>query len=125
MANDRWCRYYNGVGNSPTCEKGIAYESVRTTDDTGRARWPCYDPVVRSCCGSFKGYTPEEIAADEAQVEMFLVKLRALDARETEDCIQCGARVERMEQVGRSVYARPCGCRLWQGRVPDAWKEQA
>lgn len=26
-------------------------------------------------------------------------------------CFQCGKHVEHKEQIGRSVYRRPCGCR--------------
>jgi len=51
-----------------------------------------------------------------------LTKLVALSKRETDECFLCGRKVERMSKVGRCVYARPCGCRLWQGTVPDAWK---
>lgn len=31
--------------------------------------------------------------------------------------------VETLGQVGRCIYARPCGCRIMQGRVPEVWKE--
>jgi uncharacterized Zn finger protein (UPF0148 family) len=33
-------------------------------------------------------------------------------------CIHCGTPLDKLEQVGRCVYARPCGCRQYQGRVP-------
>jgi len=32
-------------------------------------------------------------------------------------CIHCRAPIERKEQVGRCVYARPCGHRQYQGEV--------
>ena len=44
--------------------------------------------------------------------------------RKTEDCPHCGEHVESMEQVGRCVYSRPCGCRQFQGLVPEKWKEK-
>jgi hypothetical protein len=32
-------------------------------------------------------------------------------------CIHCGAVIERKRQVGRSVYAAPCGHRQYQGKA--------
>lgn len=55
-------------------------------------------------------------------VRVIVVNMFKLMARESENCHLCGSRVESIEQVGKSVYANPCGCRLWQGLVPDAWK---
>ena len=64
----------------------------------------------------------EEQKAALKAVSEALTKLVALSKRETDECFLCGKKVERMTKVGRCVYARPCGCRLWQGTVPDAWK---
>lgn len=50
-----------------------------------------------------------------------LEKMVSLWMRKTEECPHCGAHVESMEQVGRCVYSRPCGCRQLQGRVPKEW----
>jgi hypothetical protein len=36
---------------------------------------------------------------------------------EADLCPHCSSPLERQEKVGRSVYAKPCGCRLWQGDV--------
>jgi hypothetical protein len=60
------------------------------------------------------------------EVEKYLVqamnKMAALIGRESDECFRCGRTVSALEQIGRSVYARPCGCRLWQGNVPEAWR---
>ena len=32
-------------------------------------------------------------------------------------CPHCDLKIERQRQVGRCVYAEPCGHRLYQGRV--------
>jgi hypothetical protein len=47
---------------------------------------------------------------------------RLFDERgdEPHKCVFCQRPIERFDQVGRSVYAFPCGCRLYQGIVP-AW----
>lgn len=121
MANDKWCRHYSGVGNGPTCAIGVPYDGVRSTDVRGNYTWPCYDPVVRSCCGKFESFTQEEIAEDDRLTALFLEELNKLNARETEECLTCHAHIERMQQVGRCTYARPCGHRLWQGTIPEVW----
>ena len=51
-----------------------------------------------------------------------LTKMAMLMKRETDQCMRCSSTVQAMEKIGRCVYARPCGCRLWQGTIPDAWK---
>ena len=58
----------------------------------------------------------------EAETMAFLTSLMLFEKRETEDCPHCGARVERLERIGRCVYSRPCRCRLWQGTIPAAWR---
>jgi hypothetical protein len=61
----------------------------------------------------------------EAQIATFLEKLVKLTNREIEDCIVCEKHIVTMSKIGRCVYAYPCGCRLWQGVVPEAWKRKA
>lgn len=39
-------------------------------------------------------------------------------------CPICGARMERERQVGRCVYAEPCGHRLYQGRTREALQRE-
>lgn len=41
---------------------------------------------------------------------------------EAETCIRCGKPIDNLEEVGRCVYARPCGCRQYQGKVPASYK---
>jgi hypothetical protein len=55
----------------------------------------------------------------------FLLGITAFEGRETEDCPRCGNHVDSLEEIGRCVYARPCNCRLWQGGVPDVWKDKS
>jgi hypothetical protein len=55
-------------------------------------------------------------------VEDFVEWIWAFNEREREDCYTCKEKVESLEQIGRCTYARPCGHRLWQGKVPDAWR---
>ncbi len=59
--------------------------------------------------------------SQEKWIADVLDKVAKLTSREIEDCFLCGKHITRMEKIGRCTYARPCGCRLWQGQVPDAW----
>jgi len=60
---------------------------------------------------------------NEQIIEEFLENLAIFSARETENCIICQLPVKVLKQIGRCVYAYPCGCRLWQGKIPEAWKK--
>jgi len=37
---------------------------------------------------------------------------------ESDKCLHCETPVSYAEKQGRSVYAYPCGCRMYQGSVP-------
>ncbi len=54
----------------------------------------------------------------------FLVWLGEFLERRTEQCWTCKGPIAHLDQVGRCVYARPCGCRLWRGEVPKAWRRR-
>lgn len=58
----------------------------------------------------------------EKMISDFLEGMANLMQKKTDRCIRCGNQVKALEKIGRCVYARPCGCRLWQGKVPDAWR---
>lgn len=40
-------------------------------------------------------------------------------------CLHCKQSLSHVEHIGRSVYGRPCGCRLYQGNGKDAVKTLA
>lgn len=82
------------------------------------ATLPCHTVERHQDCASFEGYTQAEIDEDDRRVAEFIVKLGALTGGTGERCIHCDAPLESLEQVGRCVYARPCGCRQYQGKVP-------
>lgn len=62
--------------------------------------------------------------ANEARIAQFLLDINEITYRKTEACPYCHREVKSMEKIGRCVYAHPCGCRLWQGTVPEAWKDK-
>ncbi len=51
----------------------------------------------------------------------FLQKLTALMTRVANECPVCSSTVKELRQIGPHVYAKPCGCHLWQGTVPETW----
>jgi hypothetical protein len=119
------CRHYNGLNND-ACEKGIDYKTVRDDSGDGMYRWPCLGAANwRPCnttCAHFELYTKEELEAQDREVAAIIEQLTKFDRRESEDCPHCKQHVERLEKVGRCVYARPCNCRVWQGTIPEVWK---
>lgn len=117
---ENWCIHFTGVQND-VCEAGVKYQSVKNPEGGLETRFPCVNPAVKGLCSSHELHTAEEIAAHEKSIADFIAKLGAFESRSSEDCPHCGQHVTGLKQVGRCVYARPCGCRLWQGRIPAAW----
>lgn len=119
------CRHFTGTAEE-TCAKGVNYMSVRDTSGEGMARFPCLGAgnwrPCNTTCESFELYTKEELDEQDREVAAILLSLMDFEKRVTEDCPHCGKHVDRLDQVGRCVYARPCNCRVWQGRVPQAWR---
>jgi hypothetical protein len=110
------CQYFTGMINDK-CEKGIAYESVRETSQAPY-RFPCFDADVKHMCPHHQPYTAEEIEQQEREAAKAFEAFAAMIAGTSDKCPHCGKTIEKKEQVGRCVYGRPCGCRLYQGRLP-------
>lgn len=54
----------------------------------------------------------------ELSPEVLEAARRALERlAEGKECPICGASIEKKEQIGRSIYLRPCGHR-YQGQLP-------
>jgi len=116
----RWrCIHFNGIVND-RCKTGVEYDTVRSVVN-GIVEYPCYNKDL-SNCPSREYYTDEEWAKQQQRLEDILQQMTRFMAREIEDCYICGKHVDRLEKIGRCVYASPCGCRLWQGNVPKMWK---
>jgi hypothetical protein len=65
---------------------------------------------------------PQLTPEDAEFVAAFLDRLSAFAERKTDDCPDCGKKVTQLRKIGRCVYCYPCGCRFWQGDIPDAWR---
>lgn len=114
------CRHFNGVQNG-TCEKNIKYMDVRQLHPDRMATFPCTDPDTQHICSLWEPHTAEEIKEVEDRATNAVKGLIDFEQRKTEGCPHCGKHVTRLEQVGHCTYARPCNCRLWQGKIPEAW----
>ena len=55
----------------------------------------------------------------------YLSDLVDLLEKKSNICPACKAQVDTLAQVGKCVYARPCNCRVMQGRVPEKWADQS
>lgn len=119
--SDIFCRHFPPMGiMNDTCKVGINMQSV--ADPEARPlRLPCNDPSAKHLCARREEYTDEEIADQNRALGEFLKKLDAVAFGLDSECPHCGAHIEAMAQVGKCVYARPCGCRQYQGKVPDKW----
>ena len=116
------CRKFTGMMNDE-CTAGVNYMSMRVLPpEGGMARWPCHHNNLDGMCPSFVAYTDEEIQTRVDGHNKVMQSLDDLSTRESDICFHCGKQVMSMQQVGPCVYAQPCNCRLWQGRIPKAWE---
>ena len=103
-----WCRHFRGALKQ-TCEAGhVMAELDRPLPciDSSRNWGQCPDHAVR---------TDEEIAERKRQSDAALT--RYLTLLSGGQCPECEAAVTKRVQVGRCVYAEPCGHRLYQGKA--------
>lgn len=113
-----WCVHFNDVMNK-TCHVGIAYADV-TAEGSGKGRFPCLkenatDPTRTDLCERAEYLTEEQakVKAAEREAHLRIFHQKIADGI----CTACDQKVERQRQVGRCVYAEPCGHRIGQGRA--------
>lgn len=132
------CRHYNGTHFNTKCEAGIEYASVTPDPERqrGRAlRLPCIlhlsrqkadsrrddfseeqlrEIALQGTCSMFLAPTQEEVDQSEKErEERFLKRMKQM---ESGFCPHCNQPMTK-KQVGRCVYADPCGHRLYQGKA--------
>jgi hypothetical protein len=125
-----FCRHYRGIGRAQDthCAAGVAYIDVAQKSgvhEDGRP-YPILTglPCVRTDrhdadaipCAAREWPTPAQIAEEEARITESVKEMTRRMAEQ--ECIHCGAKVERYKEVRPCVYAEPCGHRQWQGRAP-------
>lgn len=115
------CIHFRGIQHA-TCEAGVSMVSVRDASQPGY-RWPCLtlnERPAATTCELYREPTPEEIAADEAAWAARIEE--ALARTKRGECSDCGTKVTAVRQVGRCVYAEPCGHRVGQGDAKQVAK---
>lgn len=118
-----FCRHYTGMMNK-SCDAGVEYNSIKSIEDTyPPVTWHCYNPNAVVKCPLYEEHTPEELEEQKKQIAAALVRMAGFWGGDSDECPQCGGTIEAAEQVGRCVYARPCGCRVGQGKLPAKWKK--
>lgn len=122
MSKNEWCRHYNGIGNSKACESGVEYESIKDTSVVPY-RLHCIHADAMVKCPKRELRTKEDIEEAKKQIAAALTRFAAFLDGTSDVCPQCGEKVDEAEEIGRCVYARPCGCRVYQGKLPERWKK--
>lgn len=114
------CVYFNGIMEK-VCRAGVSYDDPRFGGrQPYRAELPCLkenpaDPTRTDLCDRCEFLT-EEAARQKADESTR--RIRAYFEKMTSGiCPECDQKIERERQVGRCVYAEPCGHRLYQGRA--------
>lgn len=118
--SDEFCNFYQAMSEHTQCRLAIPYKSVAVRDNGGVGyNYPCWTDEVKSCPEAAYP-TPEEIEARNANVMQAFAQFQSdLD---NDICPHCKTPIQHWQQIGRCVYAEPCGDRLYQGRVPKGKK---
>jgi len=102
------CRHFTGRQNE-SCEAGIHYDRIGHP-------LPCLQNVAGpSTCPLHEWHTLAEVEAKEAATVQAVAKF--FSDLTSDICPHCGAAIEKKVQIGRCVYAEPCGDRLYQGKL--------
>lgn len=108
------CTHFNGLMNK-TCKAGVTYDAVKRQGEPMRASLPCFIAGESVPCAERYFPTEEEAKAQEAESEAH-IKAYFEDIHNG-ICPICKKPITK-KQVGRCVYADPCGHRLYQGTLP-------
>lgn len=115
-----WCIHFNGIMEK-VCRAGVSYDDPKFGGrQPYRAELPCLkaevtDPTRTDLCDQCEFLTEEQA---KAKAEESARHIRALFKKEAAGiCPTCDRQIDERRQVGRCVYASPCGHRLYQGRL--------
>ena len=117
-----FCIHYppGGMVTNDICKKGVDLRPFKPVS----VEAPCYNDKVGGC--PFAEYpTPEQIVERNKHIGAIMESMVSLMQGKSDVCYQCGQPIDQLEQVGRCVYARPCGHRLYQGKLPKGYKPGA
>jgi len=123
-----WCQHYasmagveglNGTGTwkDGHCRAGVRHGDVCQAIPGAKSNlelMPCFKRN-KLPCPKQRFNTPEEAAAQRAEADESIKEWLGKLANNI--CPECDTPVKKQRQVGRCVYADPCGHRLFQGRA--------
>jgi len=118
-----YCVYFNGRLSHDSCDAGIKYNDVMIDLPEGGQDMPCMREPRRKSdkplphCAKRRWPTQEELDAREVEINQWIAQM--IERQNNDQCIHCGAKIERKEQIGRCIYAFPCGCRQGQGELQE------
>lgn len=122
------CKHFNGLRNE-ACDLDIEYKTVTDYPESRANEAPFFQKTVAcfgfddaECsitCSKREFYTPEEI---EAKAAASLERLRQYSEDYKNDICPNHKIPMVKKQIGRCIYADPCGCRLGQGKLPKSYK---
>lgn len=125
-----WCRNYDGLARfrdrniGARCKAGVLYDDVKgLPHGNQRYTMPCFQTEAVVCgvfCPHQSFPTREEAEEQSRESERAIAEWSRKLANDI--CPNCDAAITAMDQVGRCVYARPCGHRLYQGTVPERFQ---
>lgn len=115
MSFGKWCANYNGITNK-FCDAGIKYINVEDVSQTGLNRFPCFkDKKCAVVCDKRRWFTDDEVREQDEEIDRIVKRFN--DLLQKDICPQCENSIDEKKQIGRCVYAYPCGHRLYQGRL--------
>ena len=107
------CRYFNGIMNE-ICDKGINYRQLVGGEDFGLAmRLPCFKEEDSTGYCDLREF-PSEKEGEEYEQKVNQAIKDFLEVLAGNICPMCDQPVKEKIQVGRCVYGKPCGHRLYQ-----------
>lgn len=117
------CRHFTGIINE-VCELGINYDTV-TSFPASRADHPPFMQTARACfgrddeecsivCPKREFYTKDEL--DEQERQQYERLNQYFEDLKNDICPNHKIPITK-KQIGRCIYADPCGCRLGQGKL--------
>lgn len=107
------CRHFRGIQYT-TCNAGVQ----RRTLPMPIPCLPAFSDRYETTCPLFAFKTDEEIEKREHDFEKWWAEFES--NLKANICPHCKAPITKKVQVGQCVYAEPCGCRLYQGRLAGA-----
>lgn len=117
------CRHYTDLTNlDANCGAGVKYRDIAAKCAGRIVALPCFNASEHSQCPLYEPHTDEELAAQKAAINATIARFNDFEVRKTDACPHCGTTIVSLQQVGRCVYGS-CGCRIWQGTIPPAWKD--